>query len=91
VEIKPVEIKPALMRAKMRVKTVLGSETSPMQQVVMNPVCGSYPFGPNGESEDNSFARWTPSGEVQLTITNPDLIGKLKPGQEFYVDFISAN
>jgi hypothetical protein len=55
--------------------------------VVMNPVCGGKPFGPNGESEDNTFARFSPSGEIKLTITNPDLVKFIKPGQTFYVDF----
>lgn len=56
----------------------------------MAPVCGGKPFGPNGESEDNSFARWTPSGELKLDVTNPDLLGRFKPGQKFYVDFTEA-
>lgn len=37
--------------------------------------------------EDNSFAKATPSGNCQLTIDNPNLRGKIKPGQKFYVDF----
>jgi len=57
------------------------------QEVVMAPVCGNKPFGPNGESEDNTFARYSPSGELKLMITNPDLSGKIKPQMTFYVDF----
>lgn len=56
----------------------------------MAPVCGSKPFGPNGESEENTFARYSPSGELKLTITNPDLCGKIRPGQKLYVDFTEA-
>lgn len=47
-------------------------------------------YGPEGESEDNTFARYTPTGECQLTIANPSLIGKLKPGSKFYIDFTPA-
>jgi len=57
------------------------------QEVVMRPVCGNKPFGPNGESEDNTYARYSPSGELKLTITNPSLAGQIKPGQTFYLDF----
>lgn len=57
------------------------------QEVVMHPVCGNKPFGPNGESEDNTFARFSPAGELKLTITNPDLAGNIKPGMTFYLDF----
>lgn len=77
------------MRAKLEVKSV----TKPWEgaeEVVMQPVCGTTPFGPNGESEDNSFARWTPTGNVTLTITNPDLHGKFQAGQKFYADFTPA-
>lgn len=77
------------MRAKMEVREVLGSATSPMQTLKMNPVC-TAPFGPNGESEDNTYARWTPSGSLELCITNPDLAGKFTVGQKFYVDFTPA-
>ena len=59
------------------------------EQLVLGCVC-SKPFGPEGESEDNTFARWTPSGGATLTITNPALIGKFKAGQKFYVDFTEA-
>lgn len=78
-----------MMRAKMEVRSVApaheGAET-----IKMAAVCGTDPFGPNGESEDNSFARWTPSGDLSLTITNPDLVGKFTAGQKFYVDFSLA-
>jgi hypothetical protein len=78
-----------LMKAKMQVSQVtdFGGNN---QQVKMAPVCGRQPFGLNGESEDNTFARYTPSGELTLTITNPDLLGKLKPGQVFYLEFTAA-
>ena len=77
------------MRAKIQlhsVKQVLSTDgTVVAEELSGNPVCGS--FGPNGESEDNTFARYTPCGRVELTINNPDLMGKFKPGQKFYVDF----
>lgn len=76
------------MRAKLQVQSVEsfgGSET-----VKMAPVCGSAPFGKDGESEDNTFARYTPSGSLSLSITNPALLGQFKPGQKFYADFTPA-
>ena len=75
----------AMMRAKMRVGTVKLTEYG--EELEMAPVCGNKPFGPSGESEDNTFARYTPSGQLGLTVNNPELAGKFKPGQEFYVDF----
>jgi len=79
------------MRAKMQVQSVTPLDTTGQcQTVTMAPVCGNKPFGPNGESEDNTFARYSPSGSLSLTINNPDLAGKLTVGQKFYVDFTEA-
>lgn len=83
-----------MMRAKMQVHTVKrivghdGNVTG--EELSFYPVCGNAPFGPNGESEDNTFARYTPSGSMSLTVNNPDILGKFKPGQKFYVDFTLA-
>lgn len=76
------------MRAKLQIESVtqyVGNE-----QLVLRAVQGKKVFGTQGESEDNTFARWTPSAELKMTITNPDLLGKFKPGQRFYVDFVEA-
>lgn len=73
------------MRAKMQIQSVEQFEHG--EKLRMFPVCGKAPFGPNGESEDNTYARFTPSGSLELQINNPDLAGKFKPGQRFYVDF----
>ncbi len=37
--------------------------------------------------EDNTYAKYTPSATAHLQITNPNLIGQYKQGQQFYVDF----
>lgn len=83
------------MRAKFQLGTVtqnIGSDGA-IQSVQISgyPVTGDKPFGPNGESEDNTYSRYSPSGELKLTITNPDLFGKFKPGQKFYLDFTEAD
>lgn len=41
----------------------------------------------NGADENNTFAKYTPSGTIQLDVTNDELQGRIKPGMEFYVDF----
>lgn len=60
------------------------------EEIKMHCVCGNQPFGPNGESEDNSFARWSPSGNLNITVTNPNLFGKFVAGQKFYIDMTPA-
>lgn len=79
-----------LMRAKMQVSSVKVNEgTPPSETVAMFPVT-SKPFGPEGESEDNTYARYSPSGSLTLTFNNPVLLGKIKVGQKFYLDFTEA-
>lgn len=74
-----------MMRAKFRVQSVTGTES--YESLSMSAVTGKEPYGPEGESEDNTFARYTPSASLSMSITNPALIGKVKQGDEFYVDF----
>lgn len=74
-----------MMRAKFQVQSVTGSEA--YESLSMTAVTGKEPYGPNGESEDNTFARYTPSASLTMSITNPALIGKIKQGDVFYVDF----
>lgn len=49
------------------------------------------PFDAGGTSEDNSFATWTPSGELKMTVQNPNLIGQIKEGEKYYLNFTKAD
>lgn len=40
-----------------------------------------------GTPENESFWRWTPSGQIILQCTNPEASEQLTLGGEFYVDF----
>ena len=66
------------MRAKMTVTQVTRHETHDL--VTFEPRYSDTP-------EDNSFAQATPSGKIELQIDNTQLLGKLNPGEQFYVDF----
>lgn len=39
-----------------------------------------------GNPEDNAYSKATPSGSIELVITNPTCFGVLRPGQRFYLD-----
>jgi hypothetical protein len=41
----------------------------------------------SGSPEDNSYSSSTPSGKIELHVTNAALIGQINPGDQFYVDF----
>ena len=80
------------MRAKMYVDSVTRHQAGPGQscEVVKFRCVSDRAYGPNGESEDNTFARYSPAGELSITITNPVLAGQLNPGEKYYLDFTPA-
>ena len=83
----PAEMTTAAMRAKMRVESVEyfeGSERLKFRAV------GASRYPNDGTDEDNTYARFTPSAELTLTVTNPALRGKFEPGQTYYVDFTAV-
>lgn len=72
------------IRAKFRVHSVVPLEgTDPGQTVRLHPVY-------SGSEENKSFSKWTPTGEVSMTITNPAALGFFEAGKEFYLDFTPA-
>ncbi|MBX4884027.1 hypothetical protein HJA90_10575 [Rhizobium bangladeshense] len=76
------------MRAKMRVTEVNRFEQSDRVKMVAVARSSSYPA--DGSDEDNTYAKFTPQGELTLSITNPALLGKIQPGTKFYLDFTPA-
>ncbi len=78
------------MRAKMKVTNVV-KQGEACEELSFSAVSKSDGYPEDGSDENNTFARWTPTAELTMSITNPDLIGKFTEGQEFYVDFTPVN
>ncbi len=51
--------------------------------VKLSPVIG-------GSEENKSFSIYTPSGSIELHITNPVALGFFEPAGEYYVEFKKA-
>ncbi len=79
-----------MMRAKMRVAKVTRHNDT-CEELEFNAVAKSDGYPPDGNDENNTFAKWTPSANLKMTITNPALIGRIFENQEFYVDFTEAD
>ncbi|HET6631497.1 MAG TPA: hypothetical protein VFG73_02160 [Rhodanobacteraceae bacterium] len=76
-----------MMRAKLRVSHADPlAEGQESQNLTFLAVAASH-YPDDGTDENNTFARWTPNAVLQITICNPELIGKFAIGDEFYVDF----
>lgn len=73
--------KETVMRAKFKVDTVLLFQNG--EEITLSAVT-------NAPGEDNTFAKFTPQASLKMTITNDKLLGTIKPGRVFYVDFSEA-
>ena len=78
------------MRAKLKINKI-DRQFEGIETLHFNAVGpkGSYPK--DGSDENNSYARWTPTAELRMVITNPNLHNKFSVGEEYYVDFTKAN
>jgi hypothetical protein len=73
------------MRAKFTIQSV--TKFTHGDQLKMHPVCKSGGYPADGSDEDNTFAKFSPSGSLELMIANPALIGTFAPGDTYYLDF----
>lgn len=51
-------------------------------EVTLQPV-----FGDGDDDANKQWSKWTPSGELRLSITNPAIFPELVNGRTFFVDF----
>jgi hypothetical protein len=61
-----------------------GWQPCELQTVKLSPVMG-------GSAEDNTYSSATPSGSIELSITNPDTVGFFDLDAPYYVDFARAD
>lgn len=84
-----------IMRAKLQVGMVhehfYGPEGAKSQETLTMHAVAKSSYDNTGADEDNTFARWSPGANLQIQIANPDLWGKFKHGDKFYVDFTPAD
>ena len=82
------------MRAKMRISHIevyANQEGDPTQETMnFQAVSRSDGYPADGSDEDNTYAKFSPSGNLSLTVANPALLGKFKVGEKYYLDFTRA-
>lgn len=76
------------MRAKLKVTEAHMRETYDVVKFCAVSRSDSYPD--DGSDENNTYAKFSPSASLEIHIANPALLGKYRPGDTFYVDFIPA-
>jgi hypothetical protein len=76
-----------MMTAKFVVTGVIEQGEPKVSEILQMQPVTSKPFDAEGASEDNSFARWTPSGNLEMTVNNPALFGRIKVGDAYRLTF----
>lgn len=83
------------MRAKLQIGSIIPSRNEAgeviQEQLHFHGVARSDAYPEDGSDEDNTYAKFSPSVSLDITIANPALIGKFKEGEKFYVDFTLAD
>jgi hypothetical protein len=77
------------VKAKFRCTNVSTSATNygstpgaiEAKTVTLNPVCDEH---------NKEWSKWTPSGEIKMTINNPAAFDQFTPGECYFVDFTPA-
>lgn len=73
------------VKAKFKVESVTDFGPSMGKQVRLRAVSD------DGIPENQRYHKYTPSGEITLSIDNPSAADQFIPGKAFYVDFTSAD
>lgn len=55
-------------------------------QICLEPVFGSYPGGKAGD-DNEQWSKYTPSGKLEMTVTNPKAVAGFELGRAYYLDF----
>lgn len=78
------------MRAKLVISEVISFETK-IERLKLRAVSRADGYPEDGSDENNTFAKFSPEANLEIAITNPDLVGTFKPGESFYLDFTPCN
>ena len=81
--VRTVNVHFVTMRAKFRCDGVTAGDG--YEEVFLWAV-----WGGSTNAEDNQFSAATPSGELKMTISNPNAFGFFKPEGKYYLDITVA-
>ena len=79
------------VRAKFFVTAINHAATpgpDPYATIILMPVFGSYADGDN--ETNKSWSKYTPSGKIEMSVTNPAAIEQFEQGKAYFVDFTPA-
>ena len=83
-----------VLRAKMRVQSVEKTpydsydEETKGQKTEIHETVKLQAVSSNDGDVNEQWSKWTPNGELSLSISNPDACGKVQAGDYVFVDLI---
>jgi hypothetical protein len=79
-----------MLRLKMVVNTVARHADqnggTACEMITMSAV-----YSDKDGAANKQWAQWTPTGQLSFTVTNPAALGKVLPGQFYYLDLIPTD
>lgn len=80
----------AALRLKMLVSSVKKVSDSE-GNITAEELAFSVVYSSKEGSANAQWCKWTPSGSLGFTVSNPAAFGKVLPGQFFFVDLIPTD
>lgn len=79
-----------MLRLKMVVNTTTRNADS-TGEINSEEITMSAVYSDKEGSANKQWSKWTPAGQLRFTVSNPAALGKVLPGQFFYVDLIPTD
>ena len=79
-----------MLRLKMVVYTVTRNANAQGEIDSEEITLGAVSSDKEG-SANKQWAKWTPSGQLKFMVNNPAALGKVLPGQFYYVDLVPTD
>jgi hypothetical protein len=73
------------IRAKIQISSAFKHDGYEGEQINAHGV-----YGGSTNAEDNTFSAATPSLNLTMFVSNPAVIGQLKQGKKYYIDFTES-
>jgi hypothetical protein len=75
------------VRAKFKVTTITHHEQHDPSAVYATVKLQAVS---KADADNKDWSKWTPSGSLEMGITNPDAISQFELGKAYYLDFTPA-
>lgn len=80
----------SMLRLKMVINTVLRSADQ-NGEIQSEEITASAVYSDKEGSANKKWSQWTPSGQLRFTVNNKAALGKVLPGQFYYIDLIPTD